>query len=473
MAEPVAAGKAVLHIAMFPWLAFGHLIPFMELAKLLAQKGHRVSFISTPRNIQRLPNKPPQNPTTHLITFVPLPLPRIPDLPAGAEATMDLPLHQVHLLKSAHDLLREPLARFLESSSPDWIIYDFAPHWLPQIAADLGISRVFFSIFSSWFAAFVGPVTSCLDGHPSRTKPEHFTVPPNWIPFPSNAAFRPYQAKQILQSTVGNASGVSDELRIASTVMGSDVFAIRSCTELEADWLKLLGDINGKAVIPVGLMPPSVPTDEEDAWLEIGDWLDEQVKGSVVYVALGSEAAPSQEQLTELALGLGSSGLPFFWVLRGQRAELPEGFEDRVRGRGIVWTRWAPQLRILSHDSVGGFLTHCGWSSIIEGLQLGLPLVMLPFLWDQGINARVLEEKKVGVEVPRGEEDGSLRSDSVAESLRLVMVEEEGRIYRERAMEWGKIFGDKDLHDRYIDEFVECLQNPRRVQEGSSSSSLS
>lgn len=44
-----------LHIALFPWPAFGHIGPFFELAKLIAQKGHKISFISTPRNIHRLP----------------------------------------------------------------------------------------------------------------------------------------------------------------------------------------------------------------------------------------------------------------------------------------------------------------------------------------------------------------------------------------------------------------------------------
>ncbi|KAJ0660082.1 putative soyasaponin III rhamnosyltransferase [Helianthus annuus] len=48
-----------LHVAMLPWLAFGHIIPFLELSKFIAQKGHKVSFLSTTRNIQRLPTSLP------------------------------------------------------------------------------------------------------------------------------------------------------------------------------------------------------------------------------------------------------------------------------------------------------------------------------------------------------------------------------------------------------------------------------
>lgn len=37
------------HIAVFPWVAFGHMIPFLELSKLIVGKGHKISSISTPK----------------------------------------------------------------------------------------------------------------------------------------------------------------------------------------------------------------------------------------------------------------------------------------------------------------------------------------------------------------------------------------------------------------------------------------
>jgi hypothetical protein len=115
--------------------------------------------------------------------------------------------------------------------------------------------------------------------------------------------------------------------------------------------------------------------------------------------------------------------------------ELPEGFEERTKERGVVCTSWAPQLKILAHDSVGGFLTHSGWSSVVESLQFERPLILLTFYADQGINAKVLDEKKIGYLIPRNEQDGSFTRDSVAESLRLVIVEEEGKAYRDKAKE--------------------------------------
>ncbi|KAF5463135.1 hypothetical protein F2P56_019074 [Juglans regia] len=190
MAEP----KKQLHIAMFPWLAFGHLLPFLELAKLIARRnGHRISFISTPRNIERLP-KIPRN-VEPLITLVKLPLPHVDNMPENAESSMDVPVHKIPYLMKAHDGLQEPLSTFLETSSPDWIIHDFSQYWLPPIAARLGISQAFFSVINASSLCFVGPPpklplstsseTTKERDTSTRTELEHFLVPPKWVPFPT------------------------------------------------------------------------------------------------------------------------------------------------------------------------------------------------------------------------------------------------------------------------------------------------
>ncbi|KAJ6900073.1 hypothetical protein NC652_026270 [Populus alba x Populus x berolinensis] len=454
---------------MFPWLAFGHIIPFLELAKLIAQRGHKISFISTPRNIQRLPSIPPN--LTPRINFVSLALPHVENLPNNAEATADLPFDKIPYLKEAYDRLQDSLFHFLHSSSPDWIIFDFAPYWLPEIATKLGISGVLFSIFGAWTISFAGPSY----GDDPRTEPQHFTVPPKWVPFPSKVAFRIHEAKRFFDHTEVNSSGVSDSFRSGSVLAGCDVIAVRSCLELEADFLRLVEDLHCKPVIPVGLLPPSAQFSEggvEEKWVTIREWLDKQTQGSVVYIAFGSELTMNQNEITELALGLELSGLPFFWAFRNRddSVRLPDGFEERVKGRGVVWTSWAPQLRIMAHESVGGFLTHCGYSSVIEALSFGLALIMLPFAIDQGLIARVFEEKKVGIEVPRDEEDGSFTRNSVAESLRMVVVDKEGSAYRENAkQQMATLFGDETISDRCMDQFVAFLRSHRKLPSDVSS----
>lgn len=91
-------------------------------------------------------------------------------------------------------------------------------------------------------------------------------------------------------------------------------------------------------------------------------------------------------------------------------------------------TGWAPQLKILSHVEIGGFFTHFGWTSMMEAIQNEKPIFLLMFLEDQGLNTKLLEEKKMRYLIPRDELDGSLTSDAVIDSIRLVMVEDEERI---------------------------------------------
>ncbi|XP_011084237.1 UDP-glycosyltransferase 91C1 [Sesamum indicum] len=460
-------GGKVLHIVMFPWLAIGHLRPFLRLSICLAQKGHRISFISTPRNLHRAV-KVPQD-LSHLINVIAFPLPEVEHLPPHAESSMDVPHVKQQLLKVAFDLLRPLVSDFLDNvrPKPDWIVYDYASHWLPKLAEEMGISRAFFSLFTAAFMAFLGSPSALMDQKYSRSTAADFTIVPEWIPFPSDMAFRLHEmSKNMEKDADGNEydSGTSDSIRFGLSIDGSEIVIFRSCVEFEPEWFDLVRQLYQKPVIPVGILPvEDEEHDNNEEWLKIKQWLDAQKDDSLVYVALGTEAALSQTEAQELALGLEQCGLPFFWVLnRNYLPEmLPDGFQDRVANRGMVYTEWAPQIKILSHPAVGAFLTHCGWNSATEALGFGRVLILFPVMNDQGLNARLLQEKKVGVEIPRNEKDGSFTRDSVSETVRLVLVSEEGRKVRENARKMKELFGDKSRSSSYVDSLVQHMVQTR------------
>ncbi|XP_031118563.1 UDP-glycosyltransferase 91C1 [Ipomoea triloba] len=461
-----------LHIVMFPWLAIGHLIPFHHLSKCLAQRGHKVSFISTPRNLERLPTTP-----SHLAPFihlVSLPLPKVENLPHHAESSMDIPHHKAQFLKIAFDNLESPLTKFLQNSNPfpDWIIYDYASHWLPRIATQLKISSAYLSLFTAATMAFIGPPSVILSGG-REFNPEAVTVAPNWVPFQSDVVYRPHEIMKYSDGAVGNESGTPDEVRFGLAVDESDIVLFRTCVEFEPEWFDLVCKLYNKPVISIGVLPPEMDGGDQ-AWIKIKEWLDEQRVNSVIYVALGTEVTLSQTELRELATGLEKCGLPFFWVLRnppgstrGYSEMLPTGFTDRVRNRGVVSTEWVPQAKILSHPAIAGFLTHCGWNSVIEGLCCGRVLIMFPVMNDQGLNARLLAGKKVGVEIPRDERDGSFTSDSVAESVELAVLSEAGESLRANARRMKELFGDGDRNGSCMDSFVSYLRKNKTKFMGS------
>ncbi|KAK9162389.1 hypothetical protein Syun_003291 [Stephania yunnanensis] len=319
---------SALHIAMFPWLAMGHLIPFLELSKCLAERGLRVSFISTPRNIERLPKIPPK--LSHLIDFVVLPLPPIEGLPEDAEASIDIPTNKAQLLKKAFDGLLSPVTAFLKSSQPDWIILDYASHWLPPIVDELGLPCAYFSLFNAAMLSFLGSPDALINNQ--RVAIEDFTKSPNWVPFESKVAYRYHEMVKFFEAGGENESGASDFYRFAVSVRDSKFVALRSCVEFEPEWITLLAEIYQKPIIPVGLLYPFDHSEEHNNnWVSIRNWLDQHKTRSVVYVALGTEASLSQAQLTQLALGLEQSELPFFWLLRKPPSNSPSREdEDKI-----------------------------------------------------------------------------------------------------------------------------------------------
>ncbi|KAG5087978.1 hypothetical protein JHK86_000590 [Glycine max] len=98
-------------------------------------------------------------------------------------------------------------------------------------------------------------------------------------------------------------------------------------------------------------------------------------------------------------------------------------------------------------------------SSVIENLQFGNTLVLLPFNIEQPLNARFLVEKGLAIEVKRNE-DGSFTRNDIAASLRQAMVLEEGKKIRNNTREAAAIVGNLKLHqDHYVVAFVQFLKN--------------
>jgi UDP:flavonoid glycosyltransferase YjiC (YdhE family) len=115
---------------------------------------------------------------------------------------------------------------------------------------------------------------------------------------------------------------------------------------------------------------------------------------------------------------------------------------------------WAPQTKILEHPSIGGFVSHCGWSSVMESMKFGVPIIAVPVHLDQPLNARLVEEVGVGVEVKR-DMNGKLEREKVAKVIREVVVEKAGEGVRRKAKELKEKIREKGEED--IDGVVQEL----------------
>ncbi|KAL4309905.1 hypothetical protein GQ457_01G055140 [Hibiscus cannabinus] len=257
---------------------------------------------------------------------------------------------------------------------------------------------------------------------------------------------------------------------------------VNSFVDLEAGAIKALQEKQpGKPpVYPVGPLVNIDPTGKLDG-SDCLKWLDDQPHGSVLYVSFGSGGTLSYNQITELALGLEMSELRFLWVVRSPndtvanatffRVEsqkdpfdfLPKGFLERTKGRGLVVPSWAPQAQVLRHESTGGFLTHCGWNSVLESVVNGVPLIAWPLYAEQRMNALMLtEDIKVAVR-PKPDENGLVCRDEIAEAVKVLMEGEEGKGVRNRMKDLkeagAKVLGDNGSSTNALSEVANKWKN--------------
>ncbi|KAJ0555683.1 putative hydroquinone glucosyltransferase [Helianthus annuus] len=213
----------------------------------------------------------------------------------------------------------------------------------------------------------------------------------------------------------------------------------------EGEWCK-------PKVYPVGPLIRSGSKNQTGEGFECLKWLDKHPVGLVLFVSFGSGGTLSQQQLNELAFGLEKSGQRFIWVVKSPHGKsdasyfnaqshldpfefLPEGFLGRVEDRGLVVSVWAPQVKILSHGSTGGFLTHCEWNSILECLVCGVPMIAWPLFVEQKMN-EVLGTDGLGVtRRVKVDENGVVGRDEVENCVRSLIEGEEGRKMRLKVSE--------------------------------------
>ncbi|CAN0919673.1 UDP-glycosyltransferase 72E1 [Linum grandiflorum] len=253
---------------------------------------------------------------------------------------------------------------------------------------------------------------------------------------------KPIRFEDTLHAYLAYGDRVFDEAqRLGAGFALADGILLNTWESLEVQTLtalrssKHLKNIVKAPVYPVGpLVRPSPLTGsaENKAVLE---WLDEQPSESVIYVSFGSGGTLSRAQMAELAWGLELSGKASSSDSDGPQRYLPEGFTSRTKERGMVVPMWAPQAEILAHESVGAFLSHCGWNSTLESITSGVPMVVWPLYAEQNLNAVLLtEELRVAVR-PAWNDGGVVKRGEIESLVRRVMEGEEGKAIRERVKE--------------------------------------
>ncbi|KAI3789250.1 hypothetical protein L2E82_02042 [Cichorium intybus] len=251
-----------------------------------------------------------------------------------------------------------------------------------------------------------------------------------------------------------------------------------SFMDLEKDVITAVNDA-GHLFLPVGPIVPATLFGKEDnidgdlqglnqfkSANESGclEWLDKQQPASVVYISFGSLLFSFQKQIESIATGLKISKRPFLWVVKLTENQDTQqfGILEEIKEQGLI-VSWSPQTAVLSHPSVGCFLSHCGWNSLTESVAAGVPVIACPQWTDQPTNAKLVTDVwNVGVKLNKNPE-GIFAGEEMARCVEEIMSGPRSEEFRKNAAELKKAareaVAEGGSSDKNIQLFVNAVSH--------------
>ncbi|CAA3025943.1 crocetin glucosyltransferase, chloroplastic-like [Olea europaea subsp. europaea] len=422
----------------------GHINPSLQLAKNLVRNGAKVTLTTQNSGLKKIKSFP----TLQGLSYVSISGDQDEDDSQNQE---DFSSSVLEFRRIGSQNLASLVRKFSADGEPvTLIVYSILLPWVAMVARDLQVPSAFlfnqcatvFSIFDRFFNSTDGlhhgekdpSISIKLPALPlfsSRDLPT-FLLPDS--PFSGLMVPVMLEHIQILEQD-------STSFVLINTFEGLEQESIKNITNMK--------------VISVGPLIPSAFSDRNDLTDKSfgGDlfrksegyfqWLDSKPKGSVIYVSFGSLAVLKKEQKQEILHALVEFGRPFLWVLRPSNSEEEDEvlkmMETGLNGDGIT-VPWCSQVEVLSHQSIGCFVTHCGWNSTLETIVSGVPIIGCPQFSDQTTNAKLVEEVwGIGV---RAKENGEsiVERGELKKCLDIVMGGgDRGKEMKENAVKWRRL----------------------------------
>ncbi|XP_058222233.1 7-deoxyloganetin glucosyltransferase-like [Rhododendron vialii] len=445
------------HAVIVPYPTQGHINPMLKVAKLLYQKGFHISFVINEFNKQRLLRARGPAALDGLPSFRfaaisdGLPVPeegKLQDSRLYCEAlSRDTPLpffrQLVDDLRSSANVppitcivcdgvmsfplkvakeLDVPCALFWTPSACGFLCYSYfrklVEKGLTPLKDESCLTNGYLDTVVDFIPTMEGIRLRDLPNFVRTTNPDDIM-----LNFAIKEIEKAYKGSAIILNTIDDLEhGVLDAL----SKMFPPVYAIGPLQSLE------------KIQIPQNSELESIGVNLWKEDLECLDWLDKKEPKSVIYVNFGSVARMTAQELLEFGWGLANSKQNFMWAIRpdlvlGESTGFPPEFDAEIKERGLLLT-WTPQEKILRHPSVGGFLTHCGWNSLLESIVGGVPMICWAIGGEQTTNCWfVCNHWGLGLEITEVKREG------VERLVRELMVGARGKKMKARAMEWKKV----------------------------------
>ncbi|KAJ9181554.1 hypothetical protein P3X46_009674 [Hevea brasiliensis] len=422
------------HAIMVPCPLQGHVVPFVHLATKLASNGFTITFINTEKIHLQITKSAPTNTTQDDIftearkSGLDIHYATINDgFPLGFDRFLNSEQYMeglIHVFPAHVDNFVGKLV--LKNPQVTCLIADTFFVWPSMIANKYNLVNVSFwtepaMVFTIYYHLNLLKINGHYASHDNREDAIDY--------IPGVDSIEPKDLPSYLQAP--NTIGVAVRMiykAIFEDVKEADFVLCNTVQELEPKTISALQEKQpfypiGPTFLLNGFTKTTVAT---SLWShsDCTQWLQSKPRGSVLYVSFGSLAFCSKEDLAELAHGLLLSEVSFIWVLRpgilgsDDTDFLPVGFEDEIKDRGLV-VPWCCQISVISHPKVGGFLTHCGWNSILDTIWFNVPMLCYPLFTDQITNRKlVVDDWKIGLNLC---DRKPIRRDEIAENINRLM----------------------------------------------------
>nr|POE82914.1 crocetin glucosyltransferase 3 [Quercus suber] len=441
------------HIVMLPFMAHGHLIPFLALARQIQQRtGFIITIATTKLNIQYLYSSISTDSNSQPLSnirFAELPFNTTDHvLPPNTENTEFLSPSSIGNFLHASLSLKDPFLKLLndivhqEGKPPLCVISDELFGWATELAKSVGTVNIAFTTTGAYGTLAYVSIWLNLP-HRYSTDSEEFKVPG----FPESYRFHRSQ----LNPYVRDADGTDIWSRYLQTQLSQSIesfgWLCNSVEEIEPLGFDLLRKYLGVPVWSIGpLIPLAALKNTSSSTSTSGfsffkqhtgkktgltpekciEWLDLHGPDSVLYISFGSQNTIGLSQMMELAIGLEDSGVSFIWVIRP-----PIGFDLK---------RW-------------------------------------PMATEQAYNSKMLmEEMGVSVELTRGSQ-GFVVGKEVKRVIELVLDKEgKGKDMRNKAVEVEKQLKEAVRDDtddvgssvKAMDDFVRSILSKSTQEQAES-----
>ncbi|KAK3195902.1 hypothetical protein Dsin_027212 [Dipteronia sinensis] len=414
------------HVLMVAFSSQGHINPFLRLGKRLVSKGLHATLASTEIAQHRMLNGGSYVSDIQLV-FLSDGFDMDYDRKANVDRYLETfgktgPVNLSKLIQQHYHDKQKKLCCIISNPFVPWVADVAAEHGIP--CAMLWIQPC--SLFAIYYRFYYS-----LNQFPTLEKPD-LTVELPGLPvlniqdlpsfcLPSN----PFSSFTKLFS------------QFFSNMKKHNWVLANSLLELEKEAIDSMCELC--PIRPIGpLVPPSLLGQDQENLVDVGiqlwktedsclEWLNNQAYSSVIYVSFGSLVVLSENEMEAIATALKNSKRPFLWVVKKPDYNSP----DKSGELPLEFKR----TKVLAHQAIACFKTHCGWNSILETISAGVPVIAYPQWTDQPTNAKLLSDIfKIGVRL-RTNNGGGINSEEVENCIGEIVNGTKSEVYKKNAME--------------------------------------